>query len=49
MDDLDAVIKKLESDGVRFAQEMIHSPVCRMSVIFDSEGNTIVLHELKKR
>ena len=49
VDDLDAVIKKLESDGVRFAQEMIHSPVCRMSVIFDSAGNTIVLHELEKR
>jgi len=27
---------------------MIHSPVCRMAIILDSEGNSIILHELKK-
>jgi len=27
---------------------MIHSPVCRMAVILDSEGNSIILHELKR-
>jgi predicted enzyme related to lactoylglutathione lyase len=48
VEDLDASIARLESEGVRFKAEMIHSPVCRMSVILDSEGNSIILHQLKK-
>jgi predicted enzyme related to lactoylglutathione lyase len=47
--DLDALNARLKAAGVRFKDEMIHSPVCRMSVILDSEGNAIILHELKKR
>ncbi len=46
--DLDALIARLKGEGVRFKAELIHSPVCRMSVILDSEGNQIILHELKK-
>lgn len=49
VDDLDATVARLRGEGVRFKADMIHSPVCRMSVILDSEGNSIVLHELKKR
>jgi len=26
---------------------MIHSPVCRMSIILDSEGNSLILHQRK--
>lgn len=48
VEDLDALIARLKGEGVRFKAEMIHSPVCRMSVILDSEGNSILLHELKK-
>ena len=29
--------------------EMVHSPVCRMSIALDSEGNAIILHELKTK
>jgi predicted enzyme related to lactoylglutathione lyase len=47
--DLDALIVRLRSQGVEFKAEMIHSPVCRMSIILDSEGNAIILHELHKR
>ena len=39
-EDLDALIARLEGEGVRFANEMIHSPVCRMPII---------LHELEKK
>ena len=46
--DLDATIARLEAEGVRFKARMIPSPVCRMSVVLDSEGNAIILHELKK-
>lgn len=49
VEDLDALIARLKSEGVAFKADMIHSPVCRMSVILDSEGNAILLHELKKR
>jgi predicted enzyme related to lactoylglutathione lyase len=47
--DLDALNARLARQGVKFAAEMIHSPVCRMSVILDSEGNGIILHELKHK
>ena len=47
--DLDALTAKLEADGVRVKAKGIDSPVCRMTVILDSEGNSIILHELKKK
>lgn len=49
VDDLDALIARLESQGVKFAAKMVPSPVCRMSIILDTEGNSIILHELKKK
>lgn len=47
--DLDALTARLESESVHFKARMIHSPVCRMAIILDSEGNAIILHELEKR
>ena len=49
VEDLDALIAELKGKGVRFKAELIHSPVCRMSICLDSEGNSIILHELKKQ
>lgn len=49
VEDLDAMNARLKGLGVQYKAEMIHSPVCRMSVILDSEGNSILLHELKKK
>jgi catechol 2,3-dioxygenase-like lactoylglutathione lyase family enzyme len=34
--------------GVPFKAKLIHSPVCRMSVILDPDGNSILLHQLKR-
>ena len=48
VDDLDAQIERLRGRGVSFKNEMVHSPVCRMSIVLDSEGNAVILHELKK-
>lgn len=48
VEDLDALIARLKSAGVEFKADDIASPVCRMAVILDSEGNSIILHELKK-
>ena len=49
VEDLDALIARLKAEGVKFKAEMVRSPVCRMSIILDSEGNSIVLHQLDKR
>jgi predicted enzyme related to lactoylglutathione lyase len=49
VDDLDATIADLEAKEVTFKSDLIHSPVCRMRVIEDSEGNSILLHELKNK
>jgi predicted enzyme related to lactoylglutathione lyase len=49
VEDLDAFNAELKGKGVEYKAEMIQSPVCRMSIILDSEGNSIILHELKKK
>jgi len=33
---------------VKFIADDVQSPVCRMAIIQDTEGNTIVLHKLRK-
>ncbi len=49
VEDLDALNVRLKAAGVQYQAEMIQSPVCRMSTILDTEGNSIILHELKKK
>lgn len=49
VDDLDAAIEELKAQDVTFKSDIIHSPVCRMAVILDSEGNSILLHQLKPK
>jgi len=49
VDDLDALVARLESEGVAIKARMIHSPVCRMSIVLDPEGNAIILHQLNKK
>lgn len=49
VEDLDALVSKLKSDGVKFKLDIFPSPVCRMAVILDSEGNAITLHQLHKK
>ena len=49
VDDLDTLIADLKGKGVTFQSDVIHSPVCRMAVCLDSEGNSILLHQLKPK
>lgn len=49
VEDLDALIADLKSKGVQFKSDIIHSPVCRMAVCVDSEGNALLLHQLKSK
>jgi predicted enzyme related to lactoylglutathione lyase len=47
VDDLPAALAELKAKGVTIAAEGIESPVCRMAVIKDPDGNAIILHKLK--
>jgi predicted enzyme related to lactoylglutathione lyase len=47
VDDLPALVADLRSKGVEFLADDIESPVCRMAVCTDPEGNSIILHKLK--
>jgi predicted enzyme related to lactoylglutathione lyase len=47
VEDLAALIGQLRGKGVEFLADDIESPVCRMAVCIDSEGNSIILHKLK--
>ena len=49
VEDLDRLIDDLKQKGVTFKSDVIHSPVCRMTVCVDSEGNSILLHQLKRK
>jgi len=49
VDDLDAWMTDLQNKQVEFKSGVIDSPVCRMAVCLDSEGNSILLHQLKKK
>ena len=47
--DLDALIADLKQKDVKFKSDVIHSPVCRMAVCLDPDGNSILLHQLKSK
>jgi predicted enzyme related to lactoylglutathione lyase len=47
--DLDELMKQLKNNGVEFKLDIFPSPVCRMAIIIDSEGNAITLHQLKNK
>ena len=48
VDDFEAAIKDLKAANVTFAAEGIDSPVCRMAVVQDPDGNKIIIHKLKQ-
>jgi predicted enzyme related to lactoylglutathione lyase len=47
--DLDTLIADLKAKGVEFKSGIIDSPVCRMAVCLDSEGNSLLLHQLRPK
>lgn len=49
VEDLDTLVSKLKTDGIKFKLDIFPSPVCRMAVILDSEGNALTLHQLHKK
>ncbi len=49
VEDLDKLVARLKSEGVKFKFDIFASPVCRTAVILDSEGNSLALHQLNKK
>ncbi|MEM9243221.1 MAG: VOC family protein [Pseudomonadota bacterium] len=49
VDDLDQMVAELKEKGVTFKHDIFSSPVCRMAIILDSEGNALVLHQINKK
>lgn len=48
VEDLPSLVADLKAKGVAFAAEGIESPVCRMAICLDPDGNSIILHKLKR-
>lgn len=46
VEDLEKLVDRLKSEGVKFKLDTFTSPVCKMAVIIDSEGNALTLHQL---
>jgi predicted enzyme related to lactoylglutathione lyase len=47
VEDFDAAIRDLKQANARFALEPIETPVCRMAVVADPDGNSIIVHKRK--
>lgn len=47
VDDFDAAIQQVKVAGYKFAAEPFESPVCRMAVVSDPDGNSVCLHKRK--
>lgn len=45
VEDFDAAIAHLREHGVKFRMEPFPTPVCRMAMIFDPDGNTVCIHK----
>jgi len=45
VEDFDAAIAHLKANHVKFRMEPMPTPVCRMAMIFDPDGNCICIHK----
>lgn len=49
VDNFDAEIARLKSLNVKFATEVMPTPVCQFAIICDPDGNRIMIHKRKPR
>lgn len=45
VDDFDSSVGELHASNVKFVVEPFESPVCRMTIIADPDGNSLVIHK----
>jgi predicted enzyme related to lactoylglutathione lyase len=49
VDDFDSTVGALRGGNVRFVHEPFETPVCRMAIISDPDGNSICIHQRHAR
>ena len=49
VEDFDQAVTTLKNRGVRFMVEPLQSPMCRMAVVLDPDGNAIAIHKRASR
>ena len=49
VEDFDAAIKSLRDKKARILDDNVESPVCRMAIVQDPDGNKIIIHKLKPK
>lgn len=47
VDNVDELTSRLKAKGIQVKLEPTDTPVCRMSVVIDPEGNSVTLHQAK--
>jgi predicted enzyme related to lactoylglutathione lyase len=47
VDDLDATVAGLKKNGVKFFLEKSETPVCWTAIVYDPDGNKVVIHKRK--
>jgi predicted enzyme related to lactoylglutathione lyase len=47
VDDFDEAIARLKKSEVTFSAEPMDTPVCRLAVVLDPDGNSITIHHRK--
>lgn len=45
--DLDAFVQRLKDQGVPIVRDILDTPVCRLAVIEDPDGNHVTIHKRK--
>jgi predicted enzyme related to lactoylglutathione lyase len=49
VDDFDSALTELRASDVKFVLEPFESPVCRMAIVSDPDGNSICIHKRHAR
>ena len=49
VEDIETMCRHLKDQGIKFKMDIFESPVCKMAIIVDSEGNALMLHELHRK
>ena len=47
VEDFDAAVERLEADNVPFIMPPGDTPICRMAIISDPDGNVLIIHKRK--
>ncbi len=45
VDDLDAFVKQLKEQDVIFTADVLQTPVCRLAIVADPDGNEVLIHK----